>query len=122
MSIFRNTPTPSTPVDNRTLEQKQQQVNNQIINMGQRHYNQLCRMQKEGIDSMWYNPNLTPQEVADAVGTNGGVLIMAHGALTQAIMTAATAAGIQPDIKLPPNAFTVNPDGTVTVSDDPYVV
>jgi len=122
MSIFKNASQPvSAPVDNRTLEEKQNQASRQIINMGQRHYSQLCRMQKEGIDAMWHNKNLTAQEVADAVGVDGGVLIAAHGALTSAIISAATAAGITPDIKLPTNAFTVNSDGTVTVSNDPYV-
>ena len=123
MSIFKNaSETISVPVDNRTLEEKQKQTSRQIVNMGQRHYSQLCRMQKEGIDAMWYNKDLTPQEVAEAVGKDGGVLIAAHGALTSAIVAAATAAGITPDIKLPTKAFTVNLDGTVTVSDKPYVV
>jgi hypothetical protein len=123
MSIFKNESVAvSVPVDNRTLVEKQKQTSRRIVNMGQRHYNQLCRMQKEGIDAMWFNRDLTPQEVAEAVGKDGGVLIAAHGALTSAIIAAATAAGIAPDIKLPTNAFTVDKNGVVTVSSDPYVL
>jgi len=120
MSIFQNITQPP-PIPEPTLAEKQSEISRQIANMSQRHYSQLCSMQKEGIDAMWYNPYLTPQEISDAVGTDGGVLIAAHGALTVAIMTAASAAGIQPDIKLPTHAFTVNPDSTVTISNDPYV-
>ena len=122
MSIFTNiTPSITSTIPSLTLEQKKSNVSRNIVSMGQRHYTQLCRIQKEGIDTMWYNKDLTPQEVADAVGVNAGVLITAHGALTIAIATAAAAAGIQPDIKLPTNTFTVNADGTVTISNDPYV-
>lgn len=122
MSIFKNNTQSLSAIPVLSLEEKQLRISRRIINLGQRHYSQLCKMQKEGIDMMWYNEDLTPQEVSDAVGSNGGVLIAAHGALTSAIISAATAAGIQPDIKLPTNTFTVNVDGTVTISDDPYVV
>ena len=121
MAIFKNTPVRSNPVDNRTLDQKKEAVKRDVINMGQRHYDQLCRIQKEGIDIMWNNPTLTPQEVSDAVGVDAAVLISAHGDLTEAIIKAATSSGIEPNIKLPTNAFVINQDGTVTISEDPYV-
>lgn len=72
---------------------------------------------------MWANPDgLTAQEVCDAVGTDAATLIIAHGALTGAVVQAATAGGANPMefITLPTYAFTVNPDGTVTVLSTPY--
>jgi hypothetical protein len=84
------------------------------------NYQQLCQIQKRGIDSIWNHPTLTPQEACNALGTGAKDLFIAHGILTSAIVNIAALAGVLPDIKPPTFAFTINPDGTVTVSDLPY--
>jgi hypothetical protein len=121
MSILPEPRTVKDPVDNTTLEQKQKRVGQQLLDMAYQQYVQLCRMQKTGMNFLWNNPNgLTPQQVCDSAGVAGGFLMAAHGALTNCIITAATSAGVKPDIFIPTNAFVVNEDGTVTILDKPY--
>lgn len=70
---------------------------------------------------MWDNPDgLTPQQVADIAGENGGKLMSFHAGLTNFIVAAATADGVAPDIALPTHNFTVGEDGRVTVLNTPY--
>jgi hypothetical protein len=121
MAIISNISTPTLSARVPTLEEKKLKVSRLLKNTAQQQYTQLCQMQKSGIKYLWNNPDgLTPQEVCDAVGTDGALYIMAHGALTSCIISAASASNISPDISLPTNAFTVNPDGTVTVLDSQY--
>lgn len=85
------------------------------------NYEQLCRMQKDGIRMIWANAQgLTPQEACDAIGTECAKVFQLHGFLTEAIVKIASTAGVAPDISLPTFAFTANEDGTVTISDKPY--
>lgn len=84
-------------------------------------YRQLCEIQKRGIDLVWNNSDLTPQEILDGLGSDASKIFQYHGALTDYIVSLASIENIQPDIKLPTNAFELNPDGTVTVLDTPYV-
>lgn len=103
------------------LEKRLQKASFQLKAMAAGQYKQICGMQKEGIKFMWNNPDgLTPQQVADIAGTSGGKLMAFHGGLTTFLVNAATIEGVQPDIALPTNNFTVNQDGTVTVLDTPY--
>lgn len=83
-------------------------------------YDSLCRAQKQGIGMVWHDEILTPQQVCDGLGTHAGKVFQFHSILTDAIVSIATAAGIQPDILTPTNNFTVNSDGTVTVLSTPY--
>lgn len=83
--------------------------------MAQQHYAQLCRMQKEGINAVWHNPDLTPQEALDANGTDAEKLFEAHGMLTQTIVSIAASDEVAPDILLPTHDWVVNEDGTITV-------
>lgn len=83
-------------------------------------YRQLCRIQKLGIERIWHHPRLTPQQAVDALGTDAAPVFQAHGALTQVIAAVAALDGAEPDIVLPTHAFAVNPDGTVTVGEEPY--
>jgi len=114
MSVFTNPPlVPQPPF---TLERLQARAAQRLSTTAKTQYAALCRMQKDGIAAIWANrEGLTPQQVCDAVGANAGKLIQAHGALTAAIITAANLDGTDPDIGLPTHAYTVNPDGTVTV-------
>ncbi len=122
MAILVN-PTPATPpVDNHTLDQKKDKASRFLKSMAQQQYSQLCRMQKQGMNFLWDNPDgLTPQQVCDSVGSDASLYILAHGALTSCIVSAATASNITPDIILPDNAFTLKNDGTVTILNTPYV-
>jgi hypothetical protein len=85
-----------------------------------RAYDQLIKIQNEGINAFWKDGRLTPQEIATAMGEDAVKAFQFHGFLTDCIVNIATADGIEPEIKLPTNAFEVV-DGLIVVSEDPYV-
>lgn len=97
------------------------QVANRIKRFSSETYNQLLRAQNQGIDLVWNHPQLTPQEIIDALGEDAVKIFQYHGALTEYIVALATAEGITPDIKLPTNAVTIE-GNTITVTEDPYVL
>lgn len=99
---------------------KLEQQTNFIKNISKRAYEDLVRTQKMGIDMLWNHPELTPQEIIDALGEDAIKIFQYHGALTEYVVALATAEGITPDIKLPTNAFTIE-NGVITVLDTPYV-
>lgn len=104
-----------------TITQKQDRVAQRIRQVASQNYAQLVRMQKEGIQIVWHNPQgLTPQQVCDAIGADAAKSFELHGKLTEAVIDIATVGGVIPDIELPTNAFTRNPDGSVTVLESPY--
>lgn len=79
-------------------------------------------VQNDGIDYVWANPyGLTPQEVYDALGTNGQKANDFHYALTVVLATQAAAGGVTVDLKYPDNAMSADGSGNVTVSGDPWV-
>lgn len=81
----------------------------------------LCQMQQQGINEVWRNNfGLTPQQVCDALGSDAASAFDLHSRLTSAIVKIAIAAGVTPDVISPTNKFTVNPDGTVTILNEPY--
>lgn len=104
-----------------TKEQKQAQTAIEAAKITERAFARMVRVQKEGIDLVWNNPNgLTPQEVCDGFGENAASIFMFHGAVTEAIMTVASMDGIEVNLSFPTNKFTYNEDGTVTVLEEPY--
>ena len=91
-----------------------------IKSLSKRSYDEIVNTQKRGIEMLWHHPELTPQEIIDALGEDAVKIFQYHGALTEYVVALATSEGITPDIKLPPNAFTVE-NGVITVLDTPYV-
>ena len=83
-------------------------------------YFYLCNTQKQGINMVWNNPSLTPQQVCDGLGNQAAKVFQFHSILTDTIVQIADTAGVQPDILTPTFNFTVNSDGTVTVLSTPY--
>jgi len=85
-------------------------------------WNTMVIAQHDGIDAFWNNKDgLTPQQVADKYGTRAGALFAFNTALVTFLLTQAAARSVNVIVKPPTNAFTVNQDGTVTISNDPYV-
>lgn len=93
----------------------------QIKSTAAQTYAQLSAIQKRGIQTLWHNPQATPQQVCDALGVDAAKVFAAHGALTDLIVSLATVDGITPDIALPTKKFTVNQNGTITVGTEAYV-
>lgn len=93
-----------------------------IEGMTRNCYGFLSNTQIRGIDLLWNNKNFMPQEILDELGTDALKIFQFHGLLTELLIQLSAIDGIAPTIKLPNNAWTVNPDGTITVSEDPYVI
>lgn len=108
-------PTPTQLTD----EAKLQALTARVKDMSRQSYKNITDIQKRGIDMVWSNPNFTAQEIIDALGEDALKIFQYHGALTEYLVTIAQLEGIQPDIKLPKNAFTVS-QTTITVTEDPY--
>lgn len=81
-------------------------------------YESLVRKYNDIMNRFWENHELTPQEVSDALGTDAYSLFLYGNAMSTLIMTVNPS---ETRLKVPKNAFTINQDGTVTISDQPYV-
>ena len=65
------------------------------------------------MSSVWNNSDgLTPQQVLDGFGNNAGELFQLAGLCANTIITAAPGT----TLSQPTKTFTINPDGTVTVT------
>jgi len=117
MSLIKQPITLTAPTKEQLLAVK---IRN-IKTITARAYEQLVKIQQEGIEVFWKDCRLTPQEIATAMGEDAVKVFQFHGFLTDCIKSIATADGIEPEIKLPTNAFEVV-DGTLVISDEPYNV
>ena len=95
-------------------------VNIQIKELTNNIFQRLVHTQRQGIDLLWNNPNLSPQEIIDSLEDSSKVFQF-HGALTEFIKYLASIDGVNIDLKYPNNAFEIV-DGKIVVLDTPYVV
>lgn len=93
---------------------------NQIKSMSAETFNTLINTQRRGIDLMWHNETLNPQEIIDALDDDAFKVFLLHGKLTELLLQLAQIDNVQVDIRLPTNAFSVDQVGKITVSEDPY--
>lgn len=113
MSIF--TPPPSTPTKEQLLSDKIQQISH----IANDCYHNMTQFQTTGIQILWNDSFLKPQEIIDALGDEAIKIFQVHGILTDAINQIANVSGITPSITTPTNAFSIV-DGVITVLDNPY--
>jgi hypothetical protein len=79
------------------------------------------RTQREGIEIVWEDETLTPQEIIDEMGSDVFKIFQFHGELTQFILMLAKGDGATVDVKYPTHSFTANLSaGTITVHDTLY--
>lgn len=105
-----------------TVAAKQARVRARIEAHIARLWADLQIRQQDGMDDFWNNPDgLTPQQVADAFGTDAKKLFDFNAALVNFLVAQGMADGVAPTIRLPKFEYTVNPDGTVTIGAGPYV-
>lgn len=114
MSIL--TQTPQIPTD----AEKLQAVVRNIKTISTRTYGDLVRVQKMGIESVWNNREFTPQEIIDALGEDAIKVFNMHGRLTDYLVDISAIDNVPYTPDLPTNAFTINADGSITVTDQPY--
>lgn len=111
------TPTPEQLEVIKNLRLKMTKSN--ILELTRDTFNRLVNVQRKGIDMVWNNPNLTPQEVVDVLGEDAVKVFQFHGILTTFIQQLATSANVTVDLKAPTNAFSVA-SGSIVISNNPY--
>ena len=120
MAILNDNTIPSAP-STPSKEVVLQRVSNRIKNISKETFNQLIQTQRQGITALWENPNVTPQEIIDSLGDDALKVFQFHGALTEFIKGLAQIDNVTVELKYPTNAFTVDKNGKITVTDQPYV-
>ena len=97
----------------KTLEEKQAAAKAQILARVSQSVGMIQNQFTAMFASVWMNPELTPQQVFDAMGTDAASLFQLAG-LTQNFLNT-----LKPGlcVQQPPVAYTINQDGTVTVAE-----
>lgn len=103
-----------TPVNTPTREQILNSIATKIKRLASTSFDELVKIQKEGIDLVWHNKTFTPQEIFDAVGSDAVQLLEFHSGLTQYLVTVSTLDGVEFTPALPTHAFSII-DGKVVV-------
>jgi len=116
MSFLNEQSNTSTP----SKEQQLLSVTRQIKNLSKMCFDQLLKTQAQGIKLVWNHYSLTPQEIIDALGDDALKIFQFHGGMTDYINTIATLEGIDVELKYPTNSFTIDAQGKITVTDQPY--
>lgn len=79
-----------------------------------RQYDNMKRAYEQGLRDFWSDPRFTPQELADALGSDASDLFRLHGGLKAAILS------VNPEEQLSSvsdyGTFIVNEDGTLTIT------
>ena len=119
MAILNDNKLPAQPAEP-TSQEVAERVAERIVNMSRETFNQLVRVQRQGITALWEQSKATPQEIIDALGENAVKVFSYHAKITDLVKELATDEGIDVDVKLPTNAFTIDLDGTITVENTPY--
>jgi hypothetical protein len=97
----------------KTIEEKKA-IQKVVIKAGiQRSFDSILKNFDENFKLVWQNRQLTPQQVFDAFGVEAVQLFQLAGAIQQMMNTLKP--GCLP--QTPPKPFTINEDGTVTVSE-----
>lgn len=85
-----------------------------ITNDIRRAYNQMIQVFNTSSRLIWNNTQASPEEMFTAFGTDAAQLFVMSGAI---ITLANTVAGVSLPSPVPPNySFTINNDGSVTLS------
>ena len=109
--------TPPTPPKEELLRN----AVNEIKSLSQFTFKRLLDIQEKGINLLWNDGTLTPQEIIDELGEDALKTFQFHGALTDLLQSIMAQENLDIELAKPTNAFTVDLDtGTITVTDDPY--
>jgi len=99
--------------NNVTTEDKAKEVADSLISITKNTFDKILLAYTNGVQTFWNNPQATPQEISDALGTDASEVFSLHYKLGELIAT------VNPDLlsntaSLIGN-FTQNEDGTVTI-------
>lgn len=101
-----------------SLEAKKARAATEIANVLNSTQFFLIQRHNELMYMLWHSPDLTPQEVCDGLGTQAGALFVLGGQTVNFLL--AIDSSCFSALEFPTNNFTVQEDGTVIVSQDPY--
>lgn len=101
-----DTTSPLSPVQQAALEVRRQSAYLQSA---------MLTAHQQIYQTVWSNPNATPQEILDEIGTDAADLFIAGSKLVDIVLTQNPAA-LTEEQYLPKQAPTLNPDGTVTLA------
>lgn len=102
-------------------ENKLKMVANSIRELSTITFNKIINTQRKGIDLVWYDPDLTPQEIIDYLGSDAIKIFQFHAALTTFIQELANIDNVDVDLKQPTHSFNITPEGVITVTDSSFV-
>ena len=99
------------------LTQKQEvtRLKNRIAHKSNKLYERINRYHEELFNLIWTNEyDISPQEILDAYGSEAKDLFLFSGAIQQLLFQVNS----EYTPLTTPSEYTINPDGTVTVSQD----
>jgi len=105
MGIFDN---------NMTTENKSKDIADSLVNITKNTFDKIKISYSQGVQTFWNNPKATPQEIAEALGTNASEVFSLHYNLGALIATI-DPSFLENTANLIGN-FTQNEDGTVTIN------
>jgi hypothetical protein len=97
-----------------TVENRARAIATQIDKARSFIVHQLVNTTKNTFRNVWYNPEVTPQEIFNEFGTNASIIFRDHAAAVQCVLTIDSTA-LSPADYTPPFEYTINQDGSVTV-------
>lgn len=106
MTLFNITAPTVEEIALRTVAQSKMAVNSQ--------FTQYVVAYKKQFDIFWHHPNCTPQQMAEAWGTEAGALFQASS-LTRDYLLSLDPNCLSEEYKNAPTPVTLNENGTVTV-------
>ena len=106
MSVF-------SPIAEKT---RAREVADRIREVSNQTHNLLVNAHKEIFDIFWNSPDVTAKEVCDEFGTDAFKLFE-FGSLMIQLILAANPHAIPPELYIPRKPYTINADGSVTVTE-----
>ena len=99
---------------NLTTENHAQEAANSLVKITKNTFDKIKISYSQGVQTFWNNPKATPQEIAEALGTNASEVFSLHYNLGALIATI-DPSFLENTASLIGN-FTQNEDGTVTIN------
>lgn len=118
-TLLNDNPIPQSQLSP-SISQLTEEVIENIKYTSREIFDELVKVQRKGIDLVWNHPVLTPQQVVDGLGSDAIKVFQFHGGLTDYIKSVAAADGVNVELKYPTNSFTVDQNGNITISSEPY--
>ena len=100
---------------NLTTENHAQEAANSLVKITKNTFGKILHSYSQGVQTFWNNPRATPQEIADALGTDASEIFSLHYKLGELIASADPSL-LEQTANFIGN-FTQNEDGTVTITE-----